>query len=144
MLGLPVIRDILRIRAYRVWPTISLTVAEAQLGHDLAHFFGDEEHEVDHVLGLAGEFLAKLRVLRGDADGAGVEMADAHHDAAGGDQRRGAEADFFGAEQRRDRDIAAGLDLAVGLQDRRGRAGRSSPASAAFRRCPVPTGCRRI
>ncbi len=27
--------------------------AEAELGHDFAHFLGDEAHEIDHVLGLA-------------------------------------------------------------------------------------------
>ena len=63
-------------------PTISSTRAEAELGHDLAQLLGDEEHEVDDVLGLARELLAQLRVLRRDADRAGVEVADAHHDAA--------------------------------------------------------------
>ena len=29
--------------------------AEAELGHVLAHLLGDEEEEVDDVLGLAGE-----------------------------------------------------------------------------------------
>ena len=89
--------------------------AEAELGHDLADFFGEEEEEVDDVFGLAGEFLAELGVLRGDADGAGVEVALAHHDAAERDERRGGEAEFFGAEQRGDDDVAAGLELAVGL-----------------------------
>ena len=91
--------------------------AEAHLGHVFADFLGDEEHEVDDMLRLAGEFLAQLRVLRGDADRAGVQMADAHHDAAGGDQRPGAEAEFLGAEQRADDHIAAGFDLAIGLQN---------------------------
>ena len=71
--------------------------------HDLAHLLGDEDHEVDHVLGLALELLAQLRVLRRDADRAGVEVADAHHDAARRDQRRGGEAELLGAEQRGDR-----------------------------------------
>ena len=44
-------------------------------------------------------------------------MADAHHDAAQRDQRRGGEAEFLGAEQRGDDDVAAGLQLAVGLDD---------------------------
>jgi len=66
-----------------------LNLAEAQLGHIFAQLFGDEEHEVDHMLGFAGEFLAKVGVLRGDADGAGIQVADAHHDAAGGDERSG-------------------------------------------------------
>ena len=49
------------------------------------------------VLGLAGELLAQLGVLRGDADRAGVEVALAHHDAAEGDERRGGEAELLGA-----------------------------------------------
>ena len=64
---------------------------------------GDEAHEVDDVLRVAGELLAQLRVLRRDADRAGVEVADAHHDAAERDQRRRREAELLGAEQRADR-----------------------------------------
>ena len=44
-------------------------------------------------------------------------MADAHHDAAGDDERGGGEAELLGAEQRGDDDVAAGLELAVGLHD---------------------------
>ena len=67
------------------------------------------------MLGLADEALAQHRVLRRDADRAGVEVALAHHDAAGRDQRRGGEAEFVGAEQRADDDIAAGAQAAVDL-----------------------------
>jgi ATP/maltotriose-dependent transcriptional regulator MalT len=70
--------------------------AETELGHDFAHFHGDEGHEIDHVLGLAGEVLAQLRILGGDADRAGVLLADAHHQAADGNQRRGGESVFLG------------------------------------------------
>ena len=92
--------------------------AEAQLRHELAHFLGDEEEEVDDVLGLADEALAQHRVLRRDADRAGVEVALAHHDAAGRDQRRGRAAELVGAEQR-------------ARSPRRGRcAGRRRPARA--------------
>ena len=62
--------------------------AKAELRHQLAHLFGDKEEIVDDVLGLAGKAGAQHRVLGGDADRAGVQMAFAHHDAAGGDQRR--------------------------------------------------------
>ena len=89
--------------------------AEAHLGHDRAQFLGDEEEVVDHVLGRAGEARAQHRVLGGDADRAGVEMALAHHDAARRDQRGGGEADFVRAEQDRDRYVAPGADAAVGL-----------------------------
>ena len=77
----------------------------------------DELEEVLDELGLAGELLAQLRILRRDADRARVEMADAHHHAARDDQRRRREAEFLGAEQRRDDDVAAGLHLAVHLDD---------------------------
>ena len=65
--------------------------------------------------GVPVELRAQHRILRGDADRAGVEVALAHHDAAHGDQRRGGEAELLGAEQRGDGDVAAGLQLAVGL-----------------------------
>ena len=67
--------------------------------------------------GLPRELLAQLRVLRRDADRARVEVADAHHDAAAHDERRGGEAELLGAEQRRDDDVAARLQLAVDLHD---------------------------
>ena len=89
--------------------------AETQLRHVFAQFVRDEHHEVHDVLGLARELLAQHRILRRDADRAGVEMADAHHDASRGDQRGARETEFLGAEQRGDRDVAAGLELAVGL-----------------------------
>ena len=88
-------------------PDHFIEAAVAQRGHDFPHFLGDEEEEVDDVLGLAGEALAQHRVLGGDADRAGVEVALAHHDAAGRDQRRGGEAEFVGAEKRTDHDVAA-------------------------------------
>ena len=88
---------------------------DAERGHDLAHVLGDEEEELDHVLGLAAEALAQLGILRRDADRAGVQVAGAHHHAAGRDQRRGREAHLVGAEQRGDDDVAARLQLAVGL-----------------------------
>ena len=67
--------------------------------------------------GLPAELLAQLRVLGGDADRAGVEVADPHHDAAHHDQRRGGEAVLLRAQQGGDHHVAAGLQLAVGLHD---------------------------
>ena len=49
--------------------------------------------------------------------GTRVQMADAHHDAARDDERRGREAELLGAEQRRDHDVAARLHLPVDLHD---------------------------
>jgi len=91
-------------------------LAHAHLRHDAAGFLRQQEEEVDGVLRRADEALPEHRVLRGDADGAGVQMALAHHDAADGDQRRGGEAELVGAEQGADDDVAAGLQAAVDLQ----------------------------
>ena len=88
---------------------------EAKLSHDLADFLSDEEEEVDHVLGLALELLAQFGVLRRHAHRACVEMALAHHDAAGRDQRSGGETEFVGAEQRPDNHVATGAHTAVDL-----------------------------
>ena len=91
--------------------------AETESRHDLAKFLRNEPHEVDDILRFAGETRAKPRVLRRDANGTGVEVADAHHDAAERDERPGGEPEFLGAEQRGDGNVAAGLELAVGLDD---------------------------
>ncbi len=91
--------------------------AEPELGEVLAHLLRDELEEVHDELGLAGEPGAQLRVLRRDADRAGVEMTDAHHDAAGDDERSGRETELLRAEQGADDDVAAGLELAVDLHD---------------------------
>ncbi len=89
--------------------------AEAELGHVLAHLLGDEEEEVDDVLGRAGEARAKDGILGGDADRAGIQVALAHHDATHCDEGHCGKAEFFCAEQGGDDDVAAGLQLAVGL-----------------------------
>ena len=88
---------------------------EAELRHDLAQFLGHEEEVVDDVLGLAAEAPAQYRILRRDTHRARVQVTLAHHDAAFDDERRGREAELVGAEQRADRDVAAGLHLAVDL-----------------------------
>ena len=90
-------------------------LANAQLGHDVAHFFRNKEEVVDHVLRLAGKLLAQCRVLRGNTHRAGVEVALAHHDAAFHHQRCGGKAKFVCTQQRANGDVTAGLHLAVGL-----------------------------
>ena len=115
-LGLPVVHGLLDFEPVAAADHL-VHLPEAELGHQLAHFLGDHAHEVDDVLRLAGEALAQLRVLGGDAHRAGVEVADAHHDAAHGHQRRGGEAEFLRPEQGGDDHVAPGLQLAVGLDD---------------------------
>ena len=89
---------------------------DAEQGHVLARLARDHGQEVDHVLRLAGEELAQLGILGGDADRAGVLVAGAHHDAAEHNQGGGCEPELLGAEQRRDDHVAPGLELTVGLQ----------------------------
>ncbi|OOO00788.1 MAG: hypothetical protein USCGTAYLOR_03018 [Chromatiales bacterium USCg_Taylor] len=89
--------------------------AEAEQRHLLAHLLGDVAEEGLDELGRARELLAQLRVLRGDPDRTGVEVTDAHHDAAHDHERRRREPELLGTEQGRDDDVAAGLELAVGL-----------------------------
>ncbi len=89
--------------------------AKAHFGHDRAQFFSDEEHVIDHVFGLTGKARAQHRVLRGNADRAGVEVAFAHHDAPRGDQRRGGKAKLVGPQQRADGDVAAGAQPPIDL-----------------------------
>ena len=113
-LGLPVLDGAVLIQHFRL-PDHLVERAEAERGHQLAHLLGDEEEVVDHVLGLALELGAQHRVLRGDADRAGVQVALAHHDAAGRDQRRGREAELVGAEQRADDNVAPRSHAAVDL-----------------------------
>ena len=89
--------------------------AIAHLGHEFADFLGNKEEIIDDMLGLAPETLAQHRILSGHANRAGVEMAFTHHHAAGGDQRRRGEAEFIGAKERADHNVAAGADAAIDL-----------------------------
>ena len=93
-----------------------LELAKAERRENFAHFLGDEAEQVDDFFRIAGELLAQAFVLRADADGAGVRMALPHHDAAHGDQRRRADAEFLGAHHRRHHHVAAGADAAIGAQ----------------------------
>ena len=92
-----------------------IELAEAEIRHDLPQLLGDEEEEIDDVLGLALELFPQGRVLRGDADGASVEVALAHHDAAQRHQRHSGETELLRPQQRGDRDVTAGGQLAVDL-----------------------------
>ena len=95
---------------------MSLRVADAEAGEDLARFLGDEAEVVLDLLGVADVMLAAQQgVLRGDAGGAVVEVADTQVLAAHGNHRPGAETETLGAENRRLDHVEAGLEAAVGL-----------------------------
>ena len=65
-----------------LWPMTSSSERKPSSARYSRTSCGDELEEVHDELGLAREPLAQLGVLRGDADRARVEVADAHHDAA--------------------------------------------------------------
>src|SRR5439155_14015650 len=69
------------------------------------------------MLRLSGEGLAQLRVLRGNADRAGVEVAFPEHDAAHDNEGRRGETKFLCAEQAGNSHVPAGLELAIGLNN---------------------------
>jgi hypothetical protein len=71
------------------------------------------------LMTCSGVPLKRLRstgILGRDANRTGVEVALAHHDAAGCNQRRGREAELVGTEQSADDHVAAGLETAIDLQ----------------------------
>ncbi len=92
-----------------------IELADTQLRHDLAHFFGNEEKEIDDMLGLALELFAQHRILCRDTDRTGIQMAFAHHDASLYNQRGRRKTEFVGPQQRANDHIASGLHLAVSL-----------------------------
>mmetsp|Transcript_2521 Transcript_2521/g.9063 ORF Transcript_2521/g.9063 Transcript_2521/m.9063 type:complete len:394 (+) Transcript_2521:675-1856(+) len=90
--------------------------AQAQLRQPLAHLLADEEEEVLQMLGDAREARAQLLALGGHAHRTVVGMADARHDAAGGDHGDGAEAELVRAQHRRHEHVAPALEAAVHAQ----------------------------
>ena len=67
--------------------------------------------------GLPGELLSQLRILGGDTDRAGVEVAVPHHDAAHTTSGAVAKPYSSAPSRRGDDDVSAGLELAIGLDD---------------------------
>ena len=90
--------------------------SEAEFRHDSPQILGNVEQEIDHMLGLALELLAKFRVLRRHAHRTGVQVAFPHHDAAHRNERSGGKPKLLRTEQGRDRNVPAGLKFSVHLQ----------------------------
>ena len=67
------------------------------------------------MLGQAHKALAQHRILRGHADGAGVEMAFAHHDAACSNQRCGCKAELIRTEQGTNDHVTTGTNATIHL-----------------------------
>ena len=111
-LGLPMIDGVTRFKNVRAAHHLD-DGAEAELSHEFTHFLSDEFHEVHGMLRITGEIGAQTRILSGDADRAGIQMANAHHDATERDKRSGGKAKFFRAKQCGDDNIPASLELTV-------------------------------
>ena len=90
--------------------------AKAKVGHDLAQVFGYKSHEVHEVFGAAGKFLAQFRVLGRNAHGAGVQVANPHHDTPQTYQRDRTETEFLGTQQAGHGHIPGRFQLTVGFQ----------------------------
>ena len=116
--------------------------AEAELRHDArAAPRRRSGRSSSTCSGLPAKRLAQLRVLRGHADRAGVQVALAHHDAARA--RPAARCRSRTPRRpaaRRSTTSRPVLQLAVDLRRGCGRAGRSAPAPAASRPGPSSQG----
>mmetsp|Transcript_89151 Transcript_89151/g.212861 ORF Transcript_89151/g.212861 Transcript_89151/m.212861 type:complete len:217 (-) Transcript_89151:3518-4168(-) len=106
-----------RVRAQHLGVANELVhVPEAHLGHEHSHLFSNEQEIVHNVLGKPFEFLPQHRVLGGNAYGASVEVALAHHDAAHSDERGSGKAKSLRAQQGRNDHIPARAQLAIRFQ----------------------------
>ena len=108
LLGLPMVNRVAHVELVAA-ANHFVNGSETQLSHQFANLFGNHAEVVHDVFGFASEFLPEDGILCCDADRARIEMADAHHNTSGNDQRRSRESKLFGAEQRRNDHIAAGL-----------------------------------
>ena len=77
-----------------------------ELREPFPNLFRDPVEIRHYHLRFALEPRAKFRILRGDSDGTGVEVALPRHYAADCDQRRGTESKFIGSQNRGDDYVA--------------------------------------
>mmetsp|Transcript_6889 Transcript_6889/g.18757 ORF Transcript_6889/g.18757 Transcript_6889/m.18757 type:complete len:1126 (+) Transcript_6889:86-3463(+) len=82
----------------------------------LANFLGAQLEKVDEVAGRAWETSPEFLALGRDTDWAVVGVADARHDAPGGDHGDGTEAVLVGAHERALDDVQARAAAAVGAE----------------------------
>ena len=108
LLRLPMVNGFLHVKLVPA-PNHLVNSSETQLSHQLTNLFGNHPEVIHDVFGFAGEFLPEDGILRRHSDRTGIEMADAHHNAAGNNQCRSRESEFFCAEQRCNDDIATGF-----------------------------------
>jgi hypothetical protein len=91
--------------------------AETKLCHDGSKLVGNIVEEVDNMFGSTGELLSELRVLSGDTNRAGVQMALAHKDTAHGDKRSSGKAPFLSTKETSKGNITTSLELSISLDN---------------------------
>ena len=109
-----------------------------QLCHDFPQLLRNEQHEVHNVLRLPGKSAPQLRILGSNAHGAGIHVADPHHDAAHRYQRRGGKAEFLGTQNAGNGHIPAAHELPVGLQPHPGPQPVANQCLVGFRKAQLP------
>mmetsp|Transcript_33276 Transcript_33276/g.99007 ORF Transcript_33276/g.99007 Transcript_33276/m.99007 type:complete len:223 (-) Transcript_33276:3778-4446(-) len=90
-----------------------LKLGVAQVGHELTDLLSNELEEVHDVLGSARELLPELLLLGGHADGAGVQVTDAGHDAPLGDHGDGPKSVLLRSHHGTDGNVPASSDATV-------------------------------
>src|SRR5229473_2312940 len=101
-------------RTETVIPAGELTQrANTELREAAPDFFGEETKIGNNHFRLALKTRAQRFVLRGNADGAGVQMALPGHDAADGEERGGAETEFVCAENGGKHDVTCEFQASV-------------------------------
>ena len=93
-----------------------LQALHTDFGEVLPHLLGKERKEVDDVLHLALEVLAKLRVLSGNTHRTGIGITLAHHHTTKDNQRQRTERELVSTQHCHNNHILSGLQLTVCLQ----------------------------
>src|SRR6266403_433182 len=103
-----------RTRAETVIPAGEFTErVNAELREAATNFFGEGTEVRNYHFRLALKTRAQRFVLRGNADGASVQMALPGHDAADGEERSGAETKFVRAKNGGKHDIAREFQTSI-------------------------------
>jgi hypothetical protein len=116
MPGLPVVDGLARFELVDAADHL-VERAEAELRHDLAQFLAMKRMKLTTCSGLPVNFLRSSGSCVATPTGQVFRWQTRIMMQPSTDQRRGGEAELLGAEQRGDRHVAAGLELAVGLDD---------------------------
>ena len=115
---------------------------ETQPGEHVAQIAGQSLEEANDVFRLTAKLRTQLRLLGGDAGGAGIEVTLPRHVAAEGDQHRRAKGVFIGAQHRGDQDVARRAQTAIAAQTHAAAQTVLPEATAALPRDPAPRDCR--